>query len=61
MHVRPAGVDAETVRLTVPVNPFNAVTVIVDVPEPPARIWAGVTAPALIVKSTTTNVIVPVV
>ncbi len=42
-------------RPTVPVSPFRAVTVIVDVPEPPARIWLGVTAPADIVKSTTWN------
>ncbi len=44
--LKPAGVDAETDRLTVPVNPFRAVTVIVEVPEEPARIWAGATAPA---------------
>lgn len=61
MHVRPAGVDAEAVRATVPVRPFSAVTVIVEVPEPPAKIWAGETVPALIVKSTTTNVIAAVV
>ena len=61
VQVRPAGVDADVARLTVPVNPFRAVTVIVEVPEAPARIWAGDTAPAAIEKSTTTKVIVPVV
>ena len=38
VHVSPAGVDADTVRPTVPVRPLTAVTVIVDVPEAPARI-----------------------
>ena len=60
VQVRPAGVEAETARFTVPVRPFSAVTVIVEVPEEPARIWAGLTAPAAIVKSTTTKLIVPV-
>jgi hypothetical protein len=53
VQVRPAGVDAETARLTVPVRLFTAVTVIVEVPELPASIWVGDTAPAAIVKSTT--------
>jgi hypothetical protein len=48
-------VEAEAARLTVPVKPFNAVTVIVEVPEAPASICAGETAPAAIVKSTTWN------
>ena len=61
VHVSPAGVDADTVRPTVPVSPFSAVTVIVDVPDAPARIWAGDTAPAASAKSTTVNVIVAVV
>jgi len=61
VQVRPAGVDADTARLTVPVKPFNAVTVIVDVPEDPARIWAGDTAPAAMLKSTTWKRIVAVV
>ena len=61
VHVRPAGVEADTVRATAPVRPLTAVTVIVDVPEAPARIWAGLTAPAAIEKSTTWNRIVPVV
>ncbi len=50
-HIRPAGVDADTARFTVPVNPFSAVKVIVEVPEDPARIWAGLTAPAAMLKS----------
>jgi hypothetical protein len=61
VHVRPAGVDEETVKPTVPVKPLTAVTVIVEVPEEPASIWAGLTAPAVIVKSTTLNVIAAVV
>ena len=61
VHVRPAGVDADAVSATVPVSPLTAVTVIVDVPDEPARIWAGETVPALIVKSTTTKVIAAVV
>ena len=61
VHVSPAGVDADAVSDTVPVRPLTAVTVIVDVPEAPARIWAGETVPAAIVKSTTTNVIAAVV
>lgn len=61
VHVKPAGVEAETVRETVPVRPLRAVSVIVEVPEAPASIWAGDTAPAAIVKSTTWKRIVPVV
>jgi hypothetical protein len=61
VHVRPVGVEEETVNATVPVRPFNAATVIVEVPEAPARIWAGETVPALILKSTTTKVMVAVV
>jgi hypothetical protein len=38
VHVKPAGVEADTVRATVPVKPLTAVTVMVDVPEAPARI-----------------------
>ncbi len=49
VQVRPAGVDADTDRVTVPVNPFRPVTVIVDVPAEPASIWLGDTAPAAIV------------
>jgi hypothetical protein len=61
VHDRPAGVDADVVRPTVPVKPFRAVTVTVEVPEAPAKIWVGDTAPATIVKSTTWKRIVPVV
>jgi hypothetical protein len=61
VHVRPAGVEADTARLTVPVKPLTAVTVIVDVPDAPARIWAGLTAPAATVKSTTWKRIAAVV
>jgi len=55
VQLRPAGVDADTVRATVPVKPLTAVTVMVDVPEAPASICVGETAPAAIVKSTTWN------
>jgi hypothetical protein len=61
VHVKPAGVDADTDRLTVPVKPFRAVTVIVEVPEAPARICVGDTVPAAMVKSTTWKRIVAVV
>jgi hypothetical protein len=61
VQVRPAGVETEDARLTEPVKPLSAVTVIVDVPDAPARIWVGETAPAAIVKSTTWNRIVAVV
>ena len=61
VQVRPAGVEADTARLTVPVRPLRAVTVIVEVPEAPANICAGDTAPAAIVKSTTWKRIVAVV
>jgi hypothetical protein len=55
VHVKPG--DADAARLTVPVRPLTAVTVIVEVPEAPASICAGPTALADIVKSTTWNVI----
>lgn len=61
VQVRPAGVEAEAVRATVPVKPLTAETVTVEVPDAPANIWAGETAPAEIVKSTTVNVIAAVV
>jgi hypothetical protein len=54
-------VETDTARLTVPVKPLTAVTVIVEVPEAAASIWAGETAPAEIVKSTTWKRIVAVV
>lgn len=58
VQIRPAGEDSED-RVTVPVNPFRPVTVIVEVPEAPASIWAGDTAPAAMVKSTTWKTIGP--
>jgi len=64
VHVRPEGVEAEKDRLTVPVKPFTAVRVMLEVPEEPTRICDGETAPALIVKSgisATWNVISAVV
>ncbi len=59
VQVRPAGTESE--RVTVPVNPLRAVTVIVDVPEAPANIWPGDTAPKEIVKSTTWKTMLAVV
>jgi hypothetical protein len=61
VHVRPAGVEVDTVKATVPVRPLTALTVMVEVPDAPASIWAGLTAPAAIVKSTTWNTIPAVV
>jgi hypothetical protein len=61
VHVNPVGVEADTVSATVPVKPLTAVTVMVEIPEDPASIWAGLTAPAAIVKSTTVNVMAAVV
>ena len=61
VHVRPAGVDGDTVSATVPVRPLSAVTVIVEVPEPPGVIVAGDTGPAAIEKSTTVKAIAAVV
>lgn len=63
-QVRPAGVEADTVRSTALLKPFRDETVIVDVPESPARIWAGLTAPAETEKSAaavTWNVMLAVV
>ena len=52
VHVRPAGVDGETERVTVPVNPNNAFRVMVEVPGEPAEIWGlGETDPAEMEKS----------
>jgi hypothetical protein len=45
VHVSPAGVEADTERVAVPLP--VAETVIVDVPVPPGKIWAGLTAPAV--------------
>jgi len=55
-QVRPAGVDADTVRLAVP-EPV-AETVIVEEPEPPGNIWLGETAPAEI--AVIVNPVIPV-
>ena len=44
-QVSPAGVDAETVKDAVPLP--VAVTVIIEVPVPPGKICAGLTAPAV--------------
>lgn len=60
-QVMPAGVDAETVKPTVPVRPLTAFTLIVDVPELPARTCVGDAFPVVIEKSTIENVIVVVV
>lgn len=53
-QVRPAG--GLSVRLTVPVNPFTAVTVMVDIAETPSSVAEGELAE--IVKSTKVNVAV---
>ena len=51
LHVRPVGVEAETVNVTMPVNPPDGEIVIEDTPWLVARIAAGVTAPAEMLKS----------
>jgi hypothetical protein len=51
VHVSPDGVDGETERPMVPVSPFSAVSVIVEVPEMPGAPWDGLTEPAVIEKS----------
>lgn len=61
MQVSPPGIEVDTSKLTVPVNPFSAATVIVEVPEAPARICVGETVPAEIEKSTIWKKIVGVV
>jgi hypothetical protein len=61
VHVSPAGVEADTEKVTTPVKPLRAISVIVEVPEEPAKIWVGLTAPADIVKSITWKVIEAVV
>ena len=47
----PDGDDDDTDRVTVPEKPFTAPTVMVDVPEAPARTCAGPTVPAEMEKS----------
>ena len=61
VHVSPAGVDAETARLTTPVRPFSAVIVMLEFPEPPANIWDGETVVVEREKSTTWNRMLDVV
>ena len=51
LHASPEGVEADTAKLTTPLNPPTEKTVIVDVPLASARIVAGVTGPAEIEKS----------
>ena len=51
LQLSPDGVDVELARLTCPVKLLRDVRVIVDVPEPPARIWLGLTVAADIEKS----------
>lgn len=46
VHVSPAGLEAETVRLAVPLPVAD--TVMVEVPVPPGLIWAGDTVLAVI-------------
>ena len=58
VHESPAGVDGETARLTAPVRPLSAVTVMVDAVEEPAVAEAGWLD--VIVKSTTWKTIGPV-
>ena len=53
VHVSPAGVEADAERLTVPVKPFSAVTVIVEVPEEPELMLDGLTGPTAMLKSVT--------
>ena len=52
VQVKPVAGDTAEVRLTTPVKPFSAVTVIVEVPEAPARI-VTVVGLAAMVKSCT--------
>lgn len=49
----PVGVEAEAVSVTVPVNPFIPPDEIVEMAVDPALTVAGVTEPAVIVKSVT--------
>jgi hypothetical protein len=53
VQARPAGVEVDTENITVPAKPLTEVTVIVEVPEEPASISAGVTTPAAMLKSGT--------
>jgi len=57
VQVKPVAGETVAVRETIPLNPFRAVTVTVDVPEAPARI-VTVAGLAAIVKSWTVKVTV---
>jgi len=48
VHVRPVEGATVAARLTVPLKPFRAVTVIVEVPEAPARIVTVVGLAAMV-------------
>jgi hypothetical protein len=50
VHVKPVAGDTDAVKLTTPLKPWSAVTVIVEAPEAPARIVTLVGL-AAIVKS----------
>ncbi len=58
---KPVGVEAESVKLTGLLKPPTGETVIVEVPEAPASISVGVTAPAEIVKPTLGRVTVTMI
>lgn len=60
VQVRPPVEDTKD-RETTPVNPLIPVTVTVEAPDEPTSIWAGDTALAAIVKSTTWKVMAAVV
>lgn len=51
LQASPVCVGGDNDRFTVPVNPFRAVSVIVEVAIPPASIVLGLTVPAEMVKS----------
>ncbi len=53
VHVKPEGVEVDTERFTVPVNPLRAVTVMADVPDEPELMLEGETGPADMLKSVT--------
>ena len=58
MQVRGGGVG-KFWMVADPVRPLRAVTVIIEVPDAPANIWLGLTAPAEMLKSTTWKTIAP--
>ena len=61
VHVKPGGVETDEERATEPERPFREVTVIVEVPGEPVRIWIGVEGPAVMLKSPTWKRMVEVV